>query len=268
MKKIGKGCLVVVVAFILLSIIVGLFSDSEETNTITSDSNFNTKISADSLLTLSKLDLKKEKYRDAFYRINEIEETKKDSLLKGFEEHKKNVVSKIQKKIQALERKTKNIGTIRKKYDEFNKITWYTPSSGIGYGNKIYLYFGLHDNGSVYNPRFVLRYYGEDWIFWDKAKFLIDGNTYDYYPDSKPERDNNSKVFETSDENLTTNIKSIILSIINSKTSKYRLLGKYRYDRKITNRQKNDLKKVLELHSNFNEMRSLISFCDSNGIKL
>lgn len=133
-------------------------------------------------------------------------------------------VAKI--KIDSLEKeisKIKNISYSDK--DEFKSIEWIQPKSERKtYDNTIYAYYGK-DSSSVYTPRIVIRYYGEDWIFWKKAIFLVDGETFNFIPEKTPERDNNSEVWETSDSNLSEMFIEKFMSFKNAKSVKYRLEG-------------------------------------------
>lgn len=132
----------------------------------------------------------------------------------------------IKIKIDSLEKeisKIKNVSYSKK--DEFKSIEWIQPKSERKtYDNTIYAYYGK-DSSSVYYPRIVIRYYGEDWIFWEKAIFLVDGETFNFIPEEKPERDSNTEVWETSDSNLTDMFIEKFMSFKNSKSVKYRLEG-------------------------------------------
>lgn len=133
-------------------------------------------------------------------------------------------VTKI--KIDSLENeisKIKNVSYSKK--DEFKSVEWIQPKSERKtYDNTIYAYYGK-DSSSVYYPRIVIRYYGEDWLFWKKAIFLVDGETFNFIPEEKPERDNNTEVWETSDSSLSDMFIEKFMSFKNAKSVKYRLEG-------------------------------------------
>ena len=263
MKKILKIGIYFFLGIILLSVIIGLFTDTEK---LKDNVAVEIKVHQDTLFKNSKQLFEEKNFVESYNRLVEIEKINKDSLIGGFRSFKKTVAKSILNKLTTLKNVTINSKNFIKKHDEFNKTTFYTPASGKGYGNKLYMYLGVNKN-EVFNPRFVIQYYGNDWIFWEKAIFLIDDNTYNYIPNIRPTRDNNSKVWETSDQSLDSNIKFIINKVIKSKSSKYRLTGKYRYDRIITVKQKRDLKITMELFENFKNYFKLKKFCLENNIK-
>lgn len=136
------------------------------------------------------------------------------------------------------------------KNDEFKGIKWYMPNVEKGtYGNMIYSYFGEETNGTIYNPRLVIRYYGDSWIFWEKAIFLVDGEPFNFVPEKSPQHENSSSVWETSDDNLTEFFIDKIKSFKDAKEVKYRLQGKYSEDYKLPKKQINALYSMLELNN-------------------
>lgn len=172
----------------------------------------------DSLLSTNKIsearkliNASKSKIQDVIF-IDSLEllvSTKKDSLVAVADTE----LSKIENKL--------DIET-----DEFRKIKWIYPDRvRKTYGNKVYAYFGIKD-GEVLPLRFVIRYYGDNWLFWEQAIFLIDGESYHYNPYKRPNTDNSGgSVWETSDEAMTSTALEIITQMINAKEIKYRLSG-------------------------------------------
>lgn len=257
MKKILKwGCLGFL-AIIGLVFIAGIFASSENDNekvNLKSETK-ELAISADSMYSKAQTFYNEKNYKYAKSWAEKL--VVKDTMLKEANALLNKINTGISKKIKELETLPKNKSKFRTKYDEFKKITWYNSVHSRGYGNKVYIYFGVNDNGTVYSPRFCLKYYGDDWIFWETAVFLIDGESYNYDPGVRPKRDNNSSVWESIDVPLKGNILNIVGTIINSKETKYRLIGRYSFDRKLSTKQKVGLQDVLEAYKSFNEIEEL-----------
>jgi hypothetical protein len=152
-------------------------------------------------------------------------------------------------KVDSLEKeisKIKNFSYSDK--DEFKSVEWIKPKSERKtFDNTIYAYYGK-DSSSVYSPRIVIRYYGEDWIFWKKAVFLIDGKVFNFIPEENPSRDNNSEVWEISDSNLTDFFIEKFMSFKTAKSVKYRLEGDYSKDFTLSKSKINSIYNILLLN--------------------
>lgn len=146
------------------------------------------------------------------------------------------------------------------KKDEFKSLTWIEAKYKKGsYGNRIYCYFSKDSKG-VSSPRLVIRYYGNDWIFWNKVTFLVDGQSFIYYPNKTPKHDNNTSVWETTDEVLSEQMKTIIGKMFNAKTVKYRLEGKYIKDLTLSKRNIKAIKEVLKYNYLLKNSSKIINF--------
>ncbi|MGB8192791.1 MAG: hypothetical protein WCF67_12765, partial [Chitinophagaceae bacterium] len=141
----------------------------------------------------------------------------------------------------------------KQKNDEFssdNKI-WYKPKSAPEYINRngLFCYFQT-ENGIANNLRFTLQYYADDWLFFERVQFSIDGKAYEYTP-FKTETDNGNggHIWEWFDEPLTQSSKEIIRAMFNAKTAKMKLIGRQYYKIKtISLEQINDIKRTIELY--------------------
>lgn len=135
------------------------------------------------------------------------------------------------------------------KKDEFEDITWVQPKSRPPYRNQngAYIYFSKNSTG-VGNLRFVMQYAAEDWLFIDGVKFIIDGKTFEYYTGDW-ERDNDSGIWEWSDQQLSKNNMALIESIANGKVVKYRLNGRQYYkDKTMSANTIKSIKNTLEYY--------------------
>lgn len=109
------------------------------------------------------------------------------------------------------------------KSDEFSedKTTWTTPKSAPRYRNRngTYCYF------SPDNLRFVFQYHKDDWLFFSKCTFLIDGETFEYTPNEVKRDNDESGITEWFDEGVDISNKHIIEAFANAKTAKVKLIG-------------------------------------------
>lgn len=141
----------------------------------------------------------------------------------------------------------------RKRKDEFsnNKKIWYEPKSAPQYTNQngIYFYFES-ENGMPSNLRFRLQYYSDDWLFFKKVQFSIDGKAFEYIPiNTETDSGNGGYIWEWFDESVTESDKELINALANAKTAKMKLIGKQYYDIKtISQNQIINFKKTLELY--------------------
>lgn len=142
------------------------------------------------------------------------------------------------------------LSRLNKRYDSFQDVTWYSSPSSPRYrnANGFYLYFGV--SGSSKLPlRLVLQYYSSDWLFIEDVKVNVDGSVYTI-SNTDWERDNDSNIWEWSDETLED--RSLIEKIIKSKSTVIRYEGRQYYDtRTLSSAQKLALKLVLDAYDAF-----------------
>jgi len=152
--------------------------------------------------------------------------------------------SKREKELE-IAKATKNMF---KKYNEFSQIYWYQDASSPRYVNRngFFLEFGKSKTGLLTDLYLNIQYYAEDWLFIEFMSFTVDGTPYKFFP-TKVERDNDGgKIWEWTRTPLSSETYSIVLAIINSKSSKIRFNGSQYYDdRVITSTEKKALKNVL-----------------------
>jgi hypothetical protein len=137
----------------------------------------------------------------------------------------------------------------RIKKDEFEGTQWNTPKSAPIYRNYpgIYCYFSNSEVAS--NFRFVLQYSSDDWLFIRDAKFLVDGDVFDYFPKEVKRDNGEGGIWEWWDESVSTNDITMLKKISESKSAKVKLKGEQYYDIiTITKKQKLDIKRALEYY--------------------
>ncbi len=169
-----------------------------------------------------------------------------DSLLKKLE----NDIFFLEARIAEREKAKKRLVELRTEKDEFQGTIYYYDKSSPKFVNQnaIYLYFGTDEEGQVGSLRFRIQYFSTDWLFIEKAVFLIDGETFEYAPGIW-ERDNDSEIWEYNDSNVDFDSYAIIDALIQSKEAKVRFIGQQYYkDKTITNSQRIAMKRVLEIY--------------------
>lgn len=137
------------------------------------------------------------------------------------------------------------LAKLRGRFDSFQDITWYKNPASPSYrnSNAFYLYFGMSD-GEKLPLRLVIQYFDNDWLFIQSARVNVDGEVFSLDL-SDWERDNNSDIWEWSDEALDD--RSLIEAIISSRSAVIRFDGRQYYDtRTISSSQKAALKSVLK----------------------
>lgn len=142
----------------------------------------------------------------------------------------------------------------RQKKDEFsnnNKI-WFEPKSAPQYTNRngLYCYFQT-ENGIPSNLRLKFQYYAEDWLFFGKIQFAIDGKTYEYVPDdTETDSGDGGKIWEWCDQSLSQSDKELIYALANAKNAKMKIIGKQYYDKKIVSQEQiKSIKQALDLYN-------------------
>lgn len=196
---------------------------------------------------------------DELYKSGDIYELKsiKSKLEKYHPESKeyamvKDLVSKYEKEQQEKAEAEKKerlqaVNKLRKKYDDINHITWYENPYFRHYTNTNYtsIYIG-QDDSSIW-LRLMMSYEGEDWIFFESAYLSYDGNTFDIpfdkYRDKKTEND--TRVWEWIDVRVSDDLLAFLRKMVNGKSVKMRLSGKYTNTRKLTNTEIKAIKDVL-----------------------
>lgn len=137
--------------------------------------------------------------------------------------------------------------------DEFdpNGKTWYKPKSAPKYTNQngIYLYFATQE-GRTCPLRFRVQYYADDWLFFNKIQFSIDGKAFEYIPsDTEHDNGNGGKIWEWFDEALSGSDKELIYDLTGANNAKMKFIGRQYHDIKtITKNQITDMKRTLELY--------------------
>lgn len=188
-------------------------------------------------------------------RFKNKNDAKLPLLKEKFNTQLKDSISITNKKINSL----KNL--VYSKTDEFDKVTWFSPKfEKSNYETNVFVYFGKSATG-VGNPRFVIRYYGDSWVFWNKVNFLIDGENIEYIPINTPNKENSDSVWEKSDEVITANDLIMIEKMKKAKSVKFRFVGNDHVKDFVLSRNRiNDLNTILNYHDLLEEQIRLSEF--------
>ena len=94
-----------------------------------------------------------------------------------------------------------------------------------------------------------MSYEGEDWIFFENAFLSYDGNTktivFDRYRDKESDNGYGGRVWEWIDVSVSDELLAFIKDMVNGKSLKMRLSGKYTETRVLSYDEKVALKEVL-----------------------
>lgn len=141
----------------------------------------------------------------------------------------------------------------RQKKDEFAKgnTIWYEPKSAPQYANRngIYCYFQTVD-GIPQNLRFKFQYYADEWLFFSRLQFAVDGNAFEYIPNNTETDNADGKIWEWFDQPITEADKELITALANAKSAKVKLIGRQYYDTKnLSKEQITSIKQTIDLYT-------------------
>ncbi len=145
------------------------------------------------------------------------------------------------------------LGSFRVKKDEFsnNNKKWYEPKSAPKYtnANGIYCYFQT-ENGIPSNLRFRVQYYADDWLFFKKILFSVDGKAYEYTPSNvETDSGDGGYIWEWFDEQLSSYDKDLIIALSSANEVKMKFIGRQYYNIKnLSAEQIKSIKRTLDLY--------------------
>ena len=190
-------------------------------------------------------------------REKEIEEqifSMKNSIQDAVDNNKKEKSEEFKQTAKIDSAKIKELKQFfRVRKDEFSTTgkTWYKPKSAPSYTNRngLYCYFQT-ENDMPSNLRFRMQYYSDDWLFFSKVQFSIDGKAYEYVPmDTETDSGDGGHIWEWFDESVSESDKELINALANAKSAKMKLIGRQYFDvRNISQDQIKGIKRTLELY--------------------
>lgn len=154
---------------------------------------------------------------------------------------------KTEKAVAEKKARMKAVSKLKKEYDDINHTTWYHNPYFTHYNNvnRTSLYIGNKDGYTWL--RLKMSYEGENWIFFESAYLSYDGNTYEIYFDEFRDKksDNDSRVWEWIDVSVNESMLAFLQKMVQGKSVKMRLSGKYTHTRNLTSTEIKALKDVL-----------------------
>ncbi len=160
------------------------------------------------------------------------------------------VIDKQEERRKAEEAKRLQVvNKLKKKYDDVSGITWYKNPYFTHYTNtnQLSLYIGKTSN-SVW-LRLLMSYEGDDWIFFENAYLSYDENTktiiFDKYNEKDTDNGYGGRVWEWIDVKVDDSLYSYLKEMVNGKSLKMRLSGKYTNTRVISSTEKKAMQDIL-----------------------
>ncbi|MBR5106165.1 MAG: hypothetical protein IKU93_07020 [Alistipes sp.] len=141
------------------------------------------------------------------------------------------------------------VSKLKKEYDDVSGTTWYYNRHFTHYNNKNLTSLYIGKKGETVWLRLKMSYEGEDWIFFENAFLSYDGNTktivFDRYRDKESDNGYGGRVWEWIDVSVNDELLAFIKDMVNGKSLKMRLSGKYTETRVLSYDEKVALKEVL-----------------------
>ena len=153
-----------------------------------------------------------------------------------------------QKKLKEEKERLKAVNKLRKKTDDIDNVTWYHNPYFTHYddANLTSLYMG--QSGRSVWLRLKMSYTGDDWIFFDNAYLSYDGNTREIYFDryqNKKSDNSGGYVWEWIDVPVSESDLEFLKRMVNGKSVKMRLSGKYSKTRNLSSKEIKAIKEMI-----------------------
>lgn len=172
---------------------------------------------------------------------SEPSEVKIDSVALAEKERADSI--KLIEKEQALS----SLKKFRKKSDEFSGEEFYMDKRTPIYINENFVYPYLVKKGSTVWLRLKFQYAADSWLFIQQVQIKTDNDTYTI--SARFEGDNDSGIWEWHDMPVNNSEYLMLKDISESKSVKMRYIGsQYRKDRNLTSKEKDIIKKTLEVY--------------------
>lgn len=159
------------------------------------------------------------------------------------------IAEKEAKEKAELEKRRAAVNKLKKKHDDVSGITWYLNPYFTHYNNTNHVSIYICQEYSKVWLRLVMSYEGDKWIFFKNAYLSYDGNTitipFDDYEEKKTDSGYGGRVWEWIDVSVSDSQLKFLKDMINGKSLKMRLSGKYTHDHSISSTEKKALQDVL-----------------------
>ena len=184
------------------------------------------------------------KYHPAATECGEVEK-----LINKLEaEEKAKIAAQKRKKEQEKQERLRAVKKLKKEVDDVQQITWYYNPYFTHYNNTnlTSLYMGER-NGNIW-LRLKMSYTGDDWIFFEQAFLSYDGNTqqilFNRYDDKETDHAQGD-VWEWIDVSVSESYLAFLKEMVNGKSVKMQLTGKYTRTRTLSVNEKRAIKEMI-----------------------
>lgn len=184
------------------------------------------------------------KYHPAATECGEVEK-----LINKLEaEEKAKIAAEKRKKEQEKQERLRAVKKLKKEVDDVQQITWYYNPYFTHYDNTnlTSLYMGER-NGNIW-LRLKMSYTGDDWIFFEQAFLSYDGNTqqilFNRYDDKETDHASGD-VWEWIDVSVSESYLAFLKEMVNGKSVKMQLTGKYTRTRTLSVNEKRAIKEMI-----------------------
>lgn len=164
------------------------------------------------------------------------------ALKKLIDEKEAKVKAEKAKRMQAVNK-------LKKEYDDISGRTWYYNRYFTHYNNRNLVSLYIGQEGTSVWLRLKMSYEGEDWIFFKNAYLSYDENTksipFREYGDKETDNGYGGRVWEWIDVYVDDALLTYLEGMVNGKTLKMRLSGKYTHTRTLTTNERKALQDVL-----------------------
>lgn len=199
----------------------------------------------DELLKLKEEILKYHPESQAAKEIAEMYSNAKAAYDKKIEDAKKKAIAE---KEAEKKKRMQAVNKLKKDFDDVSGTTWYKNPYFTHYNdiNSTSIYIGK--NESTTWLRLKMSYNGDDWIFFENAYLSYDGSTqevsFNKYDDKKSDNSGGG-VWEWIDVSVDQRTLAFLREMVNGKSVKMRLSGKYTKTKSLSAKEINGIKDVL-----------------------
>lgn len=189
------------------------------------------------------------------YHPESVERKQADELYAQYEAIKKQKSEEQQKNFEKAEKeRLASLNRLKKNHDDVSGNTWYENPYFVHYTNSNLTSIYMGEKESSVWLILKMSYYGDDWIFFERAYLSYDGNTleipFDSYKNKKTE--NNTKVWEWIDVSVDSSTLAFLRKMVGGKSPKMRLSGKYEKTRNLSTNEIKAIKDVLAGYDTLN----------------
>lgn len=145
--------------------------------------------------------------------------------------------------------------------DKFRKVSFFYHKTSPKYSdiNGLYLYFSINDDSTLNPPRLRVQYTATTWLFIKECLALTDNEKVYDLGFADWERDNESRIWEYSDKQLTDDELIKLKEMLESKTITLRFNGSQYYkERKLKQTELSAIKEMVYLYEQLRDNKEAL----------